>query len=239
LDVEATAKSSVDKALEGRAPRKIKPGHYEVILEPAAVSNLLSSFVWVQMNAKAVDEGRSYLSGKKGTRLVAPSIDMYSDPMSTQCPACPFDREGMKIDRVNWIRNGVVENLLYSRFWAKKQGCAFTGWPHNMIIRGGKTSREDMIKSTKRGLLITRFWYIRTVDRMRDLYTGTTRDGTFLVKNGEVVGPVKNLRFNDSAVRLLNSVQAIGEQGTTTGMGISRVPLIKAGDFNFTSTTDF
>jgi predicted Zn-dependent protease len=145
----------------------------------------------------------------------------------------------MKLARVEWLRSGLIDNLIYSRFWAKKQGRAFTGWPHNIIIDGGNATLEALIQSTKRGLLITRFWYIRTVDPMRDLYTGTTRDGTFLIENGQLAGPVKNLRFNDSAARLLGNIQMLGEQRTISGFGLARIPFVKAQDFNFTSTSPF
>ncbi len=239
LDIESIAQRGVDKALNGRAPQDLEPGRYEVILEPSAVGSLISSFIWNQLDAKASDEGRTFMSGKNGAQIAAPLIHLYSDPHEAACPARPFNDEGMPLQRLDWIRDGVVKNLMYSRFWAKKQGRTFTGYPPNIIIAGGTTTTEEMIKSTKRGLLITRFWYIRSVDRMRDLYTGTTRDGTFLVEDGAIKGPVKNLRFNDSAVGLLSRVTAVGRPQLVSNWGMSYVPVIKASEFNFTSATKF
>ncbi len=239
LDAEAVARRAVDKALKGKKPRELPAGKYEVILEPAAVAGLISSFMWVQMDAKATDEGRTYLSDKRDKKIAASNVHILSDPTLPDCQVRPFDREGMKLGRVDWIRDGKLANLCYSRFWADHKGKAFTGRPNALIIKGGKSTLEEMIKATQKGLLITRFWYIRTVDRMRDLYTGTTRDGTFLVEDGEVVGPVKNLRFNESAARLLGNVELLGEEQNTAAWSLSRAPFLKASSFNFTSTTEF
>lgn len=239
LPLEETAGRAVRKALDGAAPRRIDPGRYDVILEPAAVAELIGSFMWVQGDAKAADEGRTFLAGKLGTAIADARVDVYSDPTHADCPARPFDEEGMPLGRVDWIKGGVLENLSYSRYWAKKQGRAFTGRPSNLIIAGGDVPLEELVAGTKRGLLVTRFWYIRTVDPMRDLYTGMTRDGTFLIEDGKIAGPVKNLRFNESAIGMLSRVEALGPERTVNGWGLSRAPFVKAREFNFTSTTEF
>jgi len=241
LDLAAIAGHAIEKARAGHSPRDLEPGRYEVILEPAAVGELLGYLFFYQMDAKATDEGRTFLSGKKGTRIASPKVTIFSDPAQLSCPSRPFTDEGMTLRRINWIRNGVFESPVYSRFWAKKQGAAATGIPTNIVMEGGPASVEEMIRATRRGLLVTRFWYIRAVEPMRDLYTGMTRDGTFLIEDGRIVGPVKNLRFNESVVRLLDNVELLGDQ-KIIGMGMGPwvlAPFVKAREFNFTSTTRF
>ena len=239
LDVEAVARRAVEKARAGRSPRDLEPGRYEVVLEPAAVDEVLTFLFYYQMDAKATDEGRTFLTGKKGTKIGASNVNIFSDPTWPRCPARPFTGEGMVLGRVNWIHNGVLENLVTSRFWAKKQGIAPTGMPTNAVMEGGNAPVEELIRSTRRGLLVTRFWYVRVVEPMRDLYTGMTRDGTFLIEDGKIVAPVKNLRFNESAVHLLDSVELLGPQELTGEWDWSLVPYLKARDFTFTSTTRF
>lgn len=239
LDVEAVARRAVEKARAGRNPRDPEPGRYEVILEPAATAELLAFFFWYQMEAKATDEGRTFLTGKKGARIADAKVSVLSDPTAAGVQSRPFTREGMPLRRIDWIRHGALENLVYSRFWAKKQGVEPTGWPTNLIVEGGKTSIDEMIRSTTKGLLVTRFWYVRVVEPIRDLYTGMTRDGTFLIRDGEIAGPVKNLRFNESAVRLLENVELLGKQELVGEFDKALIPAIKARDFNFTSTTRF
>ncbi|KPL11844.1 hypothetical protein AMJ85_02765 [candidate division BRC1 bacterium SM23_51] len=239
LDVESVARRALEKARAGHSPRDLAPGRYEVVLEPAAAEELLSYLFWYQMDAKATDEERTYLTGKKGTRIAAPSVTIFSDSTHALCPTRPFTDEGMTLRRIDWMRNGVLENLVYSRFWAKKQGVAPTGMPTNLIMAGGETPLEEMIRLTRRGLLVTRFWYIRAVEPIRDLYTGMTRDGTFLIEDGKIVAPVKNLRFNESAVHLLENVEMLGRQELVGEGRWSLMPYVKARDFNFTSTTRF
>ena len=239
LDVEAVARRAVDKARAGHSPRDVEAGRYEVILEPAATAELLAFFFWYQMDAKAADEGRTFLAGKKGSSIAAPKVTLFSDPTFAHAPTCPFTDEGLPMRRVDWIRRGVLENLSYSRYWAARQGVAPTGRPRNMILEGGPTSVEAMVRATKKGLLVTRFWYVRVVEPMRDLFTGMTRDGTFLIRDGEIVGPVRNLRFNESAVRLLRHVELLGEQELVGEWDAAYIPYLKARDFSFTSTTRF
>jgi len=239
LDAEAVARRAVEKARAGRHPRDLPPGRYDVILEPAAVAELLFYHFFHEMDAKATDEGRTFLTGKKGTRIAAPAVTVFSDPALPACPSRPFTDEGLPLHRVDWIRGGVLENLMYSRYWAKRQGVRPTGTPSNLVLAGGESAVEDLIRATRRGLLVTRFWYIRAVEPMRDLFTGMTRDGTFLVENGEVVGPVKNLRFNESVVRLLEHVERLGPQKVAGEYMWMLMPYLQAREFNFTSATRF
>jgi predicted Zn-dependent protease len=239
LSVERVAARAIEKAREGRSPRDIEPGRYEVILEPAALGELLFYFFWYQMDAKATDEGRTFLTAKRGRALAAPLVNLYSDPTQRGCATRPFDADGMPLHRVDWFKEGVLENLMYSRYWADHQHTHPTGQPTNLIMQGGQATLDEMIASTHRGLLITRFWYIRAVEPMRDLFTGMTRDGTFLIENGRLSGPVVNLRFNESPIRLLENIELLGEQRLTGEFLWMLMPFAKAKEFTFTSTTKF
>jgi len=239
LDLAAIARRAIEKARAGRSPRDLSPGRYDVVLEPAALSELLAFFFVYQMDAKATDEGRTFLSGKRGFRIAASNINIFSDPTAAVCPSRPFTDEGMTLHRVDWLRNGVLKDLVTSRFWAKKHNLTPTGIPTNVVMEGGETSDEEMIRTTDRGLLVTRFWYVRAVEPMRDLYTGMTRDGTFLIEGGEIVGPVKNFRFNESAVHLLENIDLLGRQEIAGPWPWAAIPSVKARDFNFTSSTRF
>ncbi|MCX8036532.1 MAG: TldD/PmbA family protein [Candidatus Sumerlaeia bacterium] len=239
LDLEAVARRAIEKAAAGRSPRELEPGCYEVVLEAAAVAELLAFFFYYQMDAKAGDEGRTFLSGKRGKAIAQPAVTIYSDPASSDCPSRPFTDEGLPLRRWDWIREGVLTNLILSRYWAKKSGLVPTGIPTNILMEGGCATMDDMVAATRRGLLVTRFWYVRAVEPMRDLYTGMTRDGLFLIEDGRVAAPVKNLRFNESAAQLLNRVELIGRPQLTGTMLRMWVPPVKASAFQFTSATQF
>ena len=137
--------------------------------------------------------------------------------------------------KVSWIKDGKVENLRYSRFWAKEKGKEAMAYPGNFIMTGGDATLEEMIKSTKKGILVTRTWYIRSVDPQTLLYTGLTRDGTFYVENGKIKFPVKNFRFNESPVIMLNNVEALGKSVRING---NLIPPMKIRDFTFSSLSD-
>jgi predicted Zn-dependent protease len=176
--------------------------------------------------------------------VVDERVTITSDPFDPDVAASPFSGDGLPTQRVVWIENGVVKNLDYDRYWAQKQGRAPTGAGSGIRMSGGTTSLEDLIRSTQRGLLVTRFWYLRPVDQRTILYTGLTRDGTFLIENGKITKPVKNLRFNDSPIFMLNGLEAMGvpvrvsaSEGGEPGQAIM-VPPIKVRDFSFTSLSD-
>ena len=153
----------------------------------------------------------------------------------------PFDGDGLPLGRQTLIDKGKLTELYYSRFWAQKNNRAPTGAPTSFLMSGGTSSLEDMIKTTERGVLVTRLWYLREVDPRTILYTGLTRDGTFLIEKGKITRAIKNFRFNDSPLFMLNNVEAIGRPvrlaGTEAG-GAVIVPPIKVRDFNFTSLSD-
>jgi predicted Zn-dependent protease len=196
--------------------------------------------------ARAADEGRSAFTkqgggNKIGEKIVDERVTIFSDPQDPQLLGQPFDGQGLPLSRQVWVENGKLKQLFYSRFWAQKQGKEATGGPNTIKMVGGTTSMDEMIKSTERGILVTRLWYLRQVDPRTILFTGLTRDGTFLIENGKLSKSIKNFRFNESPLFLLNNIQAIGPSvrlaGTEAG-GPIVMPAIKAKDFNFTSLSD-
>jgi predicted Zn-dependent protease len=176
-----------------------------------------------------------------GEKIVDERVTIISDPADPQLGGQPFDGEGFPLARQTWVENGVLKQLFYSRFWAKKQGKTATGFPTTVKMLGGNTSVDQMIASTPRGLLITRLWYLRPVDPRTALFTGLTRDGVFLVEDGKIKTAVRNFRFNESPLFLLNNIEAIGPAqrlaGTEAGGNIV-MPTVKARDFNFTSISE-
>ena len=235
---EATA-VAVGKAADSANARAIEPGKYTVILEPAAAMGLIQN-MFFNMGARSADEGRSFLSkegggNKLGEKIVDERINIYSDPQHPLVPSNTWSGEGFPIKKMPWIENGVVKNLYYSRFWAKEKGVEPVPFPGNAIMEGGKSSLQQLINSTERGILVTRFWYIRTVDPQTLLYTGLTRDGTFYIENGMVRYPIKNMRFNESPIIMLNNLEELGRPERVNG---NMIPPMKVRDFTFTSLSD-
>ena len=167
--------------------------------------------------------------------MVDERVNIYSDPFNEQVPANGWAGDGLPRERTNWIENGVVKNMSYGRYWAEKQGVDPVPGPANGIMVGGDATTEELIKSTKRGILVTRLWYIRTVDPQTLLYTGLTRDGTFYIENGKIKHPIKNMRFNESPIIMLNNLEELGQQQRING---NLVPVMKIRDFTFTSLSD-
>jgi predicted Zn-dependent protease len=242
FNAKALTQAAADKAAGSRNAKALEPGKYTVILEPAALvsdEGLLNNLMY-NLGAREADEGRSFLSkkgggNKLGEKLFDPRITIYSDPLNAQAPGGVFDGEGMPVKRMNWVEKGVVKNMYYSRYWAQKTGKQATPFPGNFIMEGGTQSVQDLIKSTEKGILVTRLWYIRDVDPQTLLYTGLTRDGTFYIENGKIKFPIKNFRFNESPVIMLNNVEAIGKP---VRLGGNLVPPLKIRDFTFTSLSD-
>jgi predicted Zn-dependent protease len=198
------------------------------------------------LDARSADEGRSFMSkpgggNRLGDQLMDPKVNIYTDPFNPDLPSSTWNREGQPIVKRSWIEGGVVKNLSYSRYWAQKKGVDAVPGPSNVIMTGGTATLEDMIKSTEKGILVSRLWYIRMVDPQTLLLTGLTRDGTFYIENGEVKFPVKNFRFNESPVIMLNNVEVLGKPERTISVESYRsylVPPIKARDFTFSSLSD-
>jgi predicted Zn-dependent protease len=245
VDIAALSQRAIEKAKLSRSPVAIEPGRYTVILEPQAVGDLVQLFGGYA-DARSADEGRSPFSkqgggNKLGEKIVDERVSLYSDPFDPRILAQPFDGQGFPLGKQVFVENGVLKQLFYSRFWAQKQGKTPTGAPTSFIMSGGDASVEDMIKSTPRGVLVTRLWYLREVDPRTILYTGLTRDGTFLIENGKITKALKNFRFNESPLFMLNNLETLGRPvrlaGTEAG-GAVVVPAIKVRDFNFTSLSD-
>ena len=236
---------AMQKAQASANAQAIEPGKYTVILEPTAAGDLMG-LLTRGFDARSADEGRSFMSKKGGgTRLGEKLFDervtITSDPTNTEIPMAPWDGDGLPMQKTTWVENGVVKNLAYSRFWAEKQGVKPLSSPGRgfggggFIFAGGNESIADMIKSTERGVLVTRFWYIRAVDPQTLLFTGLTRDGTFYIENGQIKFPVKNFRFNESPIIMLNNIESMG---VPQRVGGSLIPAMKIRDFTFTSLSD-
>ena len=252
LDTAAASQAAIDKALLSREPRTLEPGKYTVILEPAASLGLLRNMLGA-FDARSADEGRSFLSkkgggNKLGEKLFDERVNVLTDPAHKEVPVSPWASNGLPQPSLYLIKNGVVENLLYSRYWAMKQDTEPVPDPNNVLMTGAEASIDDLVGDTERGVLVTRTWYIRTVDPQTLLYTGLTRDGTFYIEDGKIRYPVKNFRFNESPIAMLNNLEALGKpQRLAVGsFGFvsrgGRVPLLippmKVRDFTFSSLSD-
>jgi predicted Zn-dependent protease len=245
LDVAAATKFAAQKAAGSSNAKAIEPGKYTVILEPAAAIVLLEQLMFA-MDARSADEGRSFLSkpgGKTrlGEKMVDERVNIYSDPLHPDLPTRTWSQDGRPQEKIAWIEKGVVKNLPYSRYWAQQKNVKAVPFPDAAIMEGGTASLEDLIKGTERGILVTRLWYIRPVDPQTLLYTGLTRDGTFFIENGQIKFPVKNFRFNESPIIMLNNLDALGKpERTVSGeSGIhAMIPPMRIRDFTFTSLSD-
>ncbi|MBI1941998.1 MAG: TldD/PmbA family protein [Acidobacteria bacterium] len=251
LEPEVLAERAARKALESREPREIPPGSYTVILESAAVLDLLG-FLFFDFGGLAVHEKRSCLTDRLGQKIFGENINVRDDVYHPLQAGEPFDGEGMPRRRVTLVEKGVVKNVVYARQTAHKVGAEATGHgfplpnefgeaPMNIVMDGGRASLEDMIASTERGLLVTRLWYIREVDPYQKILTGMTRDGTFWIENGKVQYGVKNFRFNQSVIAMLEKVEMMGPPQRTAGEESFEmvVPAMKVRDFSFSSLTKF
>lgn len=239
LDTGTASQIAIQKAELSKNPVAIEPGKYTVILEPAASIELLQNMIF-NFDARQADEGRTFMAKagggtKLGEKIVDERVTIYSDPTHAEVPAATWAGDGRPFEKTFWIEKGVVKNLFYSRFWAKKKGVKATVFPSNGIMEGGTATVEDLIRDTPKGILVSRTWYIRTVDPQTLLYTGLTRDGLFYIENGKIKHAIKNFRFNESPVIMLNNLEALGKPERING---NLVPPMKIRDFTFTSLSD-
>jgi predicted Zn-dependent protease len=245
LDVATASKTAAWKAAKSGGAKALEPGKYTVVLEPAAGIVLLEN-LYGSLDARNADEGRSFLSmpgGKTrlGEKLVDEQVNIYSDPWNEHLPTGNYNGEGLPQEKVSWIEKGVVKNLVYSRYWAQKKGVKAVPNPDGFIMTGGSASLDELIKGTEKGILVTRLWYIRAVDPQTLLFTGLTRDGTFYIENGEIKYPVKNFRFNESPIIMLNNLEAMGKPVRTVSGESGQtalIPPMRIRDFTFTSLSD-
>jgi predicted Zn-dependent protease len=248
LDTARVGREAIQKAVTSRNPRTLEPGVYPVILEPQAADDIIR----FNFDARSADEGRSPYSAPGGkTRLGRTIFDerlsIYSDPWHPELPGSPSAAGGIPAEKIYFVRQGVLERLQYSRYWAKEKGKPATPGPVNTIIESSApaVSVDEMIKSTARGLLVSRFWYIRGVDPRTALFTGLTRDGVWFIENGKIQYPVRNFRFNQSVLDLLapGNVEMIGRServsgSESQGRGASLTPALKVKQFHFTSASE-
>lgn len=263
MDSAAVARVAIDKAVLSQKPRKLDPGRYTVVLEPAAASDLVLLLFGGAFDARAADEGRSVMSKKGGgtrvgEKMFSERINVRSDPFDPRIPTAPWyggistelagvgqfffaggggsSASFLPVEKRTWVEKGVVKGLSYSRYWAKQKNVAPTGpagWA--AIIEGEDHSLDDLIRSTERGLLITHFFYIRFVQPQTQQYTGLTRDGVFMIENGRIAYPVNNFRWNESPVNVLANAEMLSRPVRTDR---AIVPGIKTHDFNMASVSD-
>lgn len=264
LDPKRLAEIAAEKAAASAHPREVQPGKWTVVLEPAAVLDLLG-FMFFDFGGTALLEQRSFLNNRLGTRLFGENITIYDDVYHSLQSGAAFDGEGVPRERVALVENGVVRNLVYSRATARRVRASElagqvgnvhpTGHgfplpneigdaPMNIVVQGGNGTADhaaQMIGSTQRGILVTRLWYIREVDPYEKILTGMTRDGTFLIENGKLVAGVRNFRFNQSLIDLLQNVEILGASVRASGEESFDmvVPPMKVNNFNFTELTKF
>ena len=249
LDLGALAAEAVGKAVDGRHPQPAAPGEYPVVLSPYAVDDILEALSLYGMGAQAVQEGRSWMAGLQGQAAMSEAVTIWDDGADPAGWPQPFDAEGLPRRRVSLIEGGVVQGPVHNSYTAGQEGrrstghqAYFVGPPiaSNLFMQTGGSSVDEMIAATRRGLYITRFFYTRLAHNRGCVMTGMTRDGTFLIENGEIAGPVKDLRFTQSYVAALAGVEAVGRQSQLilNEVGFAtRVPALKLASFNFTGAT--
>jgi predicted Zn-dependent protease len=256
LDIDSLVQEAIRKALR-EEPIQIKPGEYEVILEPYAVGEFLSFLGYLGFHALAVQESRSFFCNRFGEKIVDEKVTIYDDGLDSGGLQVPFDFEGIPKEKVTFFDRGVVREVTYDSFTAGREGKDSTGHgliapntagpiPINLFMKEGESSMEEMIKSVRRGIYVTRFHYTNVVEPMKAIITGMTRDGTFLVEEGEIKRPLNNLRFTESILKALSRVSAISKDRKVCSEGTvySRrfvtgtvVPAIKVDGFNFTGVS--
>ncbi len=252
LNADAVADEAINKSLSARNPQTIEPGEYTVLLEEYAVEDMLNFLAFLSFSALAVQEERSFLKGKLGERVMGENVTLWDDGSAKDLIALPFDFEGVPRQKVTLIENGVARGLVYDTLTAQRENRTSTGhslpapnsmgpMAMHMQMAAGDTPKREMIKGVERGIWVTRFWYTRPVHPLKLLITGMTRDGTFLIENGEVTRPIKNLRFTTSYLDALNHVRAISRETKLTHNDWSnasrRMPALLIDGFRFTGVT--
>ncbi len=252
LDLEAIGRRAARKAADSQNPRDLDPGHYEVVLEPAAVATLVAFLAYLGFGGRALTEGRSCLSGKQGQQVAAPAITIVDDATTPGTSGATFDFEGTPKRRVEIIRDGVFVDGVYDRRSARQAGKDSTGhalpppnpegpFPLNLSVAGGDVTVEEMVAATERGLLVTRFHYSNVVHPTQAIITGMTRDGTWLIEDGEIKHPVKNFRFTQSILEALTNTEMVSKETEMVSeffFSASRVPALKVSRFHFTGRSD-
>ncbi len=249
IDPEQIARTAADKALASANPASIEPGKYTVILEPLAAQDLLYSLAIYDLNGLAHQEGRTFTTGRIGEQVCGENITIWDDACDPRGKPTPFDFEGVPKQRLEIITEGILKGVPYDSYTAgREEGATNTGhalpapndWgplPLNLFMQTGDHTLEDMIQATERGVLVTRFHYTNMVHPVRTVLTGMTRDGTFLVENGQIVGGLKNMRFTQSILGALSHVDMIGSEGVQ--IDSVWTPALRTHEFEFSSATQF
>ena len=245
------AESASNKAIASRNPRVLEPGHYTAILEPSAVLDIIGS-LFLDFAGTSILDKRSCLNDRMGKKIFGGNITLWDDVYHTLQQGTPYDGEGLPRQKILLVDRGVPKNLVYSRTTAKKMKAKPTGHglplpneygeaPMNLVFSGGDKSVDDMVRSTERGILVTRVWYIREVDPYEKILTGMTRDGTFLIENGRIAAGIRNFRFNQSVIEMLSKVEMLGPAVRAAGEESFEmvVPAMKVGNFHFSEVTKF
>jgi predicted Zn-dependent protease len=242
VDAAAVGRIAAQKAVASRNPTAIEPGLYTAVLEPQAVTDLVPLLA-PALNARTADEGRSPFSKagggtRVGDKVMDERITLYSDPSDPMLLSQPFDNEGLPLRRIVWIDKGILRNLSYSRFWAQKQGKEPTGnaLAGGLAMTGGTRATEELIAGCERGILVTHFFYIRSLEPRTVLQTGLTRDGTFLIEKGKITKALKNFRWNESPLLMLNRLEDIGRPELTAAGRL--MPAVRVSRFDFSSLSD-
>lgn len=252
IDGEALAREAIDKAIKSQNPVDLEPGEYPVLLEEYAVNDILDFLAYLGFSAMAVQEGRSFMGGHLGQQIMDRQVSIWDDGLETGTPPTPFDFEGVPKHRVSFIDQGVAKEVCYDSYTAYREGKQSTGHalpppntygplPMNMFMGTGAVNREDMLQGIDRGIWVTRFWYTRHLHPLTVTVTGMTRDGTFLIEDGEITRPIKNLRFTQSYIEALKEVESISK-GTRLEQGMfayNRVPAVRLPRWNFVSATTY
>ncbi len=251
-DRSRTGRMALEKCLASVDAEALDAAEYTVVLEPAAVAGLISYMAYMGFGAQSYLEGRSFLSGKLGKKVMHESVSIRDDGLSPEGMPMSFDFEGQPKQRVTLIEKGVAANVVYDSYYGARAGVESTGHalppgfaggplPTNLFMAGGDSSLDEMISTTGRGLLVTRFHYVNIADPANAVLTGLTRDGTFLIENGRVSRPVKNLRFTESMTAAFSAVEALSRERTLVPemLGGAVVPTVKLSRFRFTGTTEF
>ena len=233
----------IQRAIASQNPQAIEPGDYTVVFEPSAFASLLPWVIW-NMDARAADEGRSFMSrnddgntvgNKVGERLFSPMVEVQRNPAHPLLQGGRFFGNGLANTELDIIKDGIPQTLSYSRYWAKEQDKEPTGAIYPIVMSGSDKTVADLIASTERGILVTRAWYVRYVNPRTLEVTGMTRDGTFLIENGKISHPIKNLRFNQCLPEMLKNIVALTQ---AKRCGSSVIPGCKVENFHFSSITD-
>lgn len=237
-DGEAFLANVIENTRLSRNPSPLEPGKYTVVLSPSAVEELLMMFLWYNIDAKAIDEGRSALSKRAGERIADEAVHIYSRPDHEKISLFPFcAQDAMPFIGFDMIKDGKLARPWCSRFYAAQKGLRPTGrGPANVIFEGTDKPAKELIGNVENGLYVNSFWYIRLVDLMDGVFTGMTRDGLFRIQDGKLAGSVNNFRFNQSVFDLLKNTAEIGKE---KGMVYTSIPPITVRDFNFVSKTEF